>query len=108
TLARYSGQRDLVVGYTAQTRGGAAHAGTVGMMINLLPCRATLPDGASFRACVERTAATLRAQAEHARLPTATIFEQVDAAQRSERGLFQAFLAFEQAHLPRLRDFPLL
>src|SRR5581483_243139 len=96
TLAGYTGETDMIIGATMDTRPGA-FADTVGMFINPAPVRLTLPPGQSVRdryATAQR--ALLRAHS-HRHVP----FEEVVRAagwlpDMTRTPLFQVLFNYEQ------------
>lgn len=102
-LGRQAGQRDLVVGALASGRESADLAGVVGCFVNLVPVRATIDAGDSFRSLLHRVRDDLLRDIAHAGFP----FEEIVARLRPARSpgrpsLVQALLVLHQEY--GLRD----
>jgi amino acid adenylation domain-containing protein len=97
-LARWTGQRDLVVGVPSAVRRAPEARRLVGYCVNPLPLRARLSDETSFTDLVARASATTRSALFHQRLPFVTLVEQL-CAQRTTAGnpIFQAMFSFQRA-----------
>ncbi|CCH32920.1 non-ribosomal peptide synthetase [Saccharothrix espanaensis] len=72
---RYTGQRDVVVGLTAATRGRPGLAGVFGPLLNLLPCRTGVDPDAPFRSLLAATRDTVKGALRHKELPFARMVE---------------------------------
>ncbi|HEU0149756.1 MAG TPA: amino acid adenylation domain-containing protein, partial [Bradyrhizobium sp.] len=102
-LARWSGQRDIVVGSPIAGRVRAETEQLIGFFVNLLALRSDLADDPSFEAFVQRIKKTALAAYAHQDLP----FEQVvDALQPtrdlSRQPIFQAVFVLQDVSLEQM------
>jgi amino acid adenylation domain-containing protein len=98
TLARYTGDHDLVVGAPAAGRTGADSHGVVGLLVNALPLRARVRDGQPFRTFVGDVATTVRSGLTAQRMPFPRVVQALAPSREAGRSpLFQVMLALQQA-----------
>ncbi|HEY0557546.1 MAG TPA: amino acid adenylation domain-containing protein, partial [Thermoanaerobaculia bacterium] len=109
-LARYSGQRDILVGSPIANRNRAETEGLIGFFVNTLVLRSDLAAAASFHALLRQVRETALAAYGHQDLPFETLVEEL----RPERDLsrspfFQVMLSHQSIRrdLPGLRDLKL-
>jgi amino acid adenylation domain-containing protein len=109
-LARYSGQRDVLVGSPIANRNRAETEGLIGFFVNTLVFRTELPAEASFRALLRQVREIALAAYSHQDLPFETLVEEL----RPERDLsrspfFQVMFSHQSVRrdLPGLRDLKL-
>ncbi|HBL31824.1 MAG TPA: hypothetical protein DD490_33800, partial [Acidobacteria bacterium] len=93
-LARHSGQHDFVVGTPVAGRDREEVEGLIGLFVNTLALRATVPAGEGFTALLARVRESTLGAFAHAWVP----FERVVEAVQPERSLsrspvFQTLLA---------------
>ncbi|HSS47862.1 MAG TPA: amino acid adenylation domain-containing protein, partial [Thermoanaerobaculia bacterium] len=99
-LARYSGQRDFLVGVPTSGRAGSAgrFAELVGYCVNPIALRADLVGDPSAGEWLERVRRTALAAFEHQDLPFALLAERLQPEREPGRHpLFQTMLSLEQA-----------
>ncbi|MFE7435488.1 amino acid adenylation domain-containing protein [Streptomyces tendae] len=95
-LARFSGQRDLVVGVPVANRDDASVEQVVGPVSNVLPLRITLPRSITFGELLEQVRERVLTGSQHAELPFDTVVEQLGLRSETDRNpvfqvLFQLF-----------------
>ena len=98
-LARWTGQRDIVVGIPVANRDRPELTDVVGFFVNMIVARTDLTGAATGREVLQRTQATARQALAHQEMP----FEKVVARLRGDRDpirnpLFQVTFATEVAH----------
>jgi amino acid adenylation domain-containing protein len=76
-LARYSGQRDIVVGVPSANRGRSSLQPLVGFLVNTLPIRADLSGDPTFLQLLDRLRRTTVAGYAHQELPFAKLVEAI-------------------------------
>jgi amino acid adenylation domain-containing protein len=102
-LARYSGQRDVVVGTPVASRPRAELEPLIGLFVNTLALRTRLDGAATFADLLARVRETTLGALSHQDLP----FEKLVEALQPERSLdhapvFQVQMNFQHEPLPRL------
>jgi amino acid adenylation domain-containing protein/non-ribosomal peptide synthase protein (TIGR01720 family)/FkbM family methyltransferase len=102
-LARYTGQRDVLVGTDIANRTRADTEGMIGFFINQLVLRGRLDDAPTFRELLARTRETALAAYAHQDLP----FEELVRVLNPERGgghapLFQVKLILQNTPMPTI------
>ena len=98
-LARYSGQRDLLVGSPVANRTLTETESLIGLFVNTLVLRTNLSDNPTFDQCLQRVQETVRRAFAHQELP----FDLLVDALRPDRNLslsplVQVMFAFQNAH----------
>jgi len=101
-LARWTGQRDLVVGVPSAVRRGPEVRRLVGYCVNPLPLRARLAEHTTFAELVAQASATTRGALRHQRLPFAALVEHLGAQRPAGNPIFQAMFSFQRAFAPEL------
>jgi amino acid adenylation domain-containing protein len=97
-LHRWSGQDDIVVGTPLAGRSRAGFDRVVGYFVNVLPLRARLTAGMTFRELIEQVRATALDALEHEDFPLLDIVDAVRPTRVPGRApLFQALFAFERS-----------
>ena len=100
-LGRITRQDDLVVGSPFACRGRPEFDGVVGTFINMLPMRADLAGGPTFRALLRRTASTVLEALEHQDYPFPRLVERLGLGRDPSRTpLAQATFTMERAQRP--------
>src|SRR6185503_9809616 len=79
-LARYTGQRDIVVGVPSANRGRSSLQPLVGFLVNTLPIRADLSGDPTFLQLLDRLRRTTVAGYAHQELPFAKLVEAIGVA----------------------------
>ncbi|MBK9942043.1 MAG: amino acid adenylation domain-containing protein [Kouleothrix sp.] len=103
-LARYTGQRDLVVGTPIANRERAELAHMVGLFVNTLALRTDLSGEPGFRAALQRVRATALAAYDHQDLPFEQLVEELQPVRDMSRSvLFQAFFLLQRDPVRELR-----
>jgi amino acid adenylation domain-containing protein len=93
TLARHSGQTDIVVGAPSAGREHAALEGLIGFFINTLPLRTELGSNPSFREILRRVRSTALDAYAHQELPFEKLVEKLQPERNlSHSPVFQVFL----------------
>lgn len=95
-VSRYSGQRDVCIGYPTANRANERTEGAVGFFVNSLPLRVKCYDDDTFEVIFARALAGLLDADEHKQLPFERIVQEVNP----QRGygftpLFQVMLALD-------------
>jgi amino acid adenylation domain-containing protein len=100
SLARYTGQHDLVIGSPFSGRGHREFESTVGFFVNMLPIRAKLDGDPSFQELVRRTGQTLTEALEHESYPFSSIVHDIAPTRDPSRSpLFQVSCTYEKSQL---------
>ncbi|MEW2508382.1 amino acid adenylation domain-containing protein [Amycolatopsis sp. NPDC047767] len=95
-LARYTGQRDLVVGSPVHGRPDARLGGVVGSFVNTVPLRATIDPAAGFRTLLAAAATDVPAALAHGDLPFATLVQRAQVPRDPSRSpLVQALFTLQ-------------
>ncbi len=76
-LARYTGQRDIVVGVPSANRGRSSLQPLIGFLVNTLPVRADLAGDPTFLQLLDRLRAATVAAYAHQELPLARLVEAI-------------------------------
>src|ERR1041384_997395 len=115
-LSRYSGEQDVVFGEVRDCRGAANDQDTVGLFINTIPIRVTVPDHEPVLAWLKELRSQHIELRDHERTPLPKIREWCDVV--GERPLFDSIVVFEKYDLQasiqscwsdwEIRDFKLL
>ncbi len=96
-LRRYTGQKEVVVGFPAAHRDDE-ETGVIGAFVNPLVLRSDLAGDPSVRELLARTAATLRAAQEHQELPFERLIDELQPQRDLTRPpLFQVVLDLRSA-----------
>src|SRR5207249_3757603 len=97
-LARYTGQRDVVIGWPVANRAGGEWSGVVGPFENTLVVRTDVGGDPTFEELVGRAAESVRAARAHGRVPLERLIAAVQPGGDVKHSpLFQVQLAVEEA-----------
>ncbi|WP_308016560.1 non-ribosomal peptide synthetase [Jidongwangia harbinensis] len=97
-LARYTGQRDVLVGTPVALRDSPATARTVGYLVNTVVLRARVDDGLSLADLVRENRRSVRAAMDHHTYPFGELVEHLRMPRDSSRSpLFSVMLAWDRA-----------
>jgi len=91
-LGRSAGERAFFVGLPVAERENAAWANAIGLLVNVLPFRATLAPGMDFRGLLRRTRTDVLAMQEHVQAP----FERA-GVETLDQPLFRVVFAYQNA-----------
>ena len=95
-LARYTGERDVVIGTVVSNRSWDELDGVIGLFLNTIALRVDLGEAPSFREVVRRAARSLRGAVTNADVPFDKVVEAVRAPRSPGRNpLFEVALTFE-------------
>jgi amino acid adenylation domain-containing protein len=102
-LARYTGQRDIVVGSPVAGRGRPGLAGLVGYFVNSLPMRTTIAPDRSFHELLDQSRQVVRDGLEHQDFPFPLMVERIQPVRDPSRPpLFSVMFVYQKAQ--RLGD----
>jgi amino acid adenylation domain-containing protein len=102
-LARYSGQRDIVIGTGIANRRLTEFERLLGMFVNTLPIRLDVAGEAAFEELVQRTQAVMTDAYEWQDVPLDHVVrELIPEPDLSRNPLFQTMFSFHDSHLPDL------
>ena len=100
-LARYSGQRDIVVGTPIANRTRAEIEGLIGCFVNTLALRCNLADNPPFRQLLLRVRETCLDAYSHQDLPFEKLVEELQPQREPNvNPLFQVMFSLQNAPLP--------
>lgn len=98
-LHRYTGQDDLIVGMPSACRQQPGVAELIGDLVNMLPVRAQIEPGNSFRAVLVNTRAAVIAAMQHQDYPFSAIVEAVQPQRDISRApVFQTSFVLQKFH----------
>ncbi|MBO0869840.1 MAG: amino acid adenylation domain-containing protein, partial [Micromonosporaceae bacterium] len=104
-LARHSGQDDFAVGVSTAGRSAPELENVVGMFINMLPLRAEVSGGASFRDLLDCTRQAVLDGFEHAEVPFARVVQELGVPRDVRRSpVFQAMFVLQNYEMGRFVD----
>nr|ABL74937.1 TlmIX [Streptoalloteichus hindustanus] len=96
-VARYSGQRDVVLGSPVALRGHEALSSVVGMLTNTLPLRLRLDGDPTFRQVLARARDSVMDALEHQLTPFEEIVDALEVARDPQVSpLFQVLFAYQR------------
>lgn len=97
-LARYTGQRDIVVGVPSANRGRSSLQPLIGFLVNTLPIRADLSGDPTFLQLLDRLRTATVAAYAHSELPLARLVEAIGVERDPSRTpLFNVLLTSARA-----------
>jgi amino acid adenylation domain-containing protein len=95
-LARWSGERDLVIGTPVANRDAAELADVVGLIANTLPLRVTLDDVITFADLVAHVAREVRRALNDQEVPFERLVEELQPARSLDHNpIFQVMIAWQ-------------
>ncbi|MCB1055937.1 MAG: AMP-binding protein, partial [Acidobacteria bacterium] len=96
-LSRLTGRRDLIVGTPVAGRDRERFEGLLGLFVNTLPLRLTLPRGVGFRGLLETAREVLLEDFAHQELPFERLVEELQPARDlSREPLFQVMVSLQR------------
>lgn len=103
-LARYSGERDIVVGTPIANRTRGETDGLIGVFVNTLLIRCRLDDDPSFEVLLDRVRATCVEAYQHQDLPFERLVEELQPPRDlSRQPLFQARFILQNIEVGQIR-----
>ncbi|WP_460860587.1 condensation domain-containing protein, partial [Rheinheimera gaetbuli] len=95
-LARFSGERDIVMGASAANRGQPELSGLIGFFVNMLVLRNDVSSQATLRSLLQQSKQTMQDAYAHQQVPLVKLFEALKPARSlSHNPLFQILLVLQ-------------